>query len=57
MISACPQSPLPAGFVAHTGHAGLREDGDDVAVFALDAALHQRRACSPGAASRDRASP
>jgi glutamate N-acetyltransferase / amino-acid N-acetyltransferase len=25
--------PLPAGFVAHTGHAGLRDEGDDVAVI------------------------
>ena len=25
--------PLPAGFVAHTGHAGLRDDGDDLAVI------------------------
>lgn len=25
--------PLPAGFVAHTGHAGLREEGDDLAVI------------------------
>jgi len=24
---------LPAGFIAHTGHAGLRDDGDDVAVI------------------------
>jgi glutamate N-acetyltransferase/amino-acid N-acetyltransferase len=28
-----PSLPLPAGFVAHTGHAGLRHDGDDVAVI------------------------
>jgi glutamate N-acetyltransferase/amino-acid N-acetyltransferase len=25
--------PLPTGFVAHTGHAGLRDDGDDLAVI------------------------
>ncbi len=25
--------PLPGGFVAHTGHAGLRDEGDDVAVI------------------------
>jgi glutamate N-acetyltransferase / amino-acid N-acetyltransferase len=25
--------PLPAGFVAHTGRAGLRDEGDDVAVI------------------------
>jgi len=24
---------LPAGFVAHTGHAGLRDEGDDVAII------------------------
>jgi glutamate N-acetyltransferase/amino-acid N-acetyltransferase len=24
---------LPAGFIAHTGHAGLRDEGDDVAVI------------------------
>lgn len=33
---ARPQSPhrvdLPAGFVAHTSHAGLRDEGDDVSV-------------------------
>ena len=28
-----PTVDLPAGFVAHTGHAGLRPDGDDVAVL------------------------
>ena len=26
--------PLPSGFVAHTGHAGLRDEGDDVAIIA-----------------------
>lgn len=25
--------PLPGGFLAHTGHAGLREEGDDVALI------------------------
>lgn len=25
--------PLPAGFVAHTGHAGLRDEGDDLAII------------------------
>jgi glutamate N-acetyltransferase / amino-acid N-acetyltransferase len=28
--------PLPAGFVAFTGHAGLRDDGDDVVVVASE---------------------
>jgi glutamate N-acetyltransferase/amino-acid N-acetyltransferase len=39
--------PLPAGFAAHTGHAGLRGEGDDVAVIvatgpATSAALFTR---------------
>ena len=29
MISAMPAVPLPAGFLAYTGQAGLRPDGDD----------------------------
>jgi glutamate N-acetyltransferase/amino-acid N-acetyltransferase len=40
---------LPAGFVAHTGHAGLREDGDDVAVL-----LSTRPCASAGMFTRSR---
>ena len=28
-----PSLALPTGFIAHTGHAGLRDEGDDVAVI------------------------
>ncbi len=28
-----PSVALPTGFIAHTGHAGLRDEGDDVAVI------------------------
>jgi glutamate N-acetyltransferase/amino-acid N-acetyltransferase len=40
---------LPVGFVAHTGHAGLREDGDDVAVL-----LSTRPCASAGMFTRSR---
>ena len=34
MICGCLPLALPTGFIAHTGHAGLRQDeGDDVAVI------------------------
>jgi len=44
-----PAVPLPAGFVAHTGHAGLRPDGDDIAVF-----LSTRPCTSAGLFTRSR---
>jgi glutamate N-acetyltransferase/amino-acid N-acetyltransferase len=44
-----PIVALPAGFVAHTGHAGLREDGDDVAVL-----LSTRPCSSAGMFTRSR---
>jgi glutamate N-acetyltransferase/amino-acid N-acetyltransferase len=44
-----PIVALPAGFVAHTGHAGLREDGDDVAVL-----LSTRPCVSAGMFTRSR---
>ncbi|MHB1535656.1 MAG: bifunctional glutamate N-acetyltransferase/amino-acid acetyltransferase ArgJ [Acidimicrobiales bacterium] len=40
---------LPAGFVAHTGHAGLRDRGDDVAVI-----LSTRACASAGMFTRSR---
>jgi glutamate N-acetyltransferase/amino-acid N-acetyltransferase len=44
-----PAVPLPAGFVAHTGHAGLRPDGDDIAVL-----LSTRPCTSAGLFTRSR---
>jgi glutamate N-acetyltransferase/amino-acid N-acetyltransferase len=44
-----PTVALPAGFVAHAGHAGLREDGDDVAVL-----LSTRPCASAGMFTRSR---
>jgi glutamate N-acetyltransferase/amino-acid N-acetyltransferase len=44
-----PAVPLPAGFLAHTGPAGLRPDGDDVAVL-----LSTRPATSAGMFTRSR---
>ena len=31
-----PRVELPSGFVAHTGHAGLRDEGDDVSVVVCE---------------------
>jgi glutamate N-acetyltransferase/amino-acid N-acetyltransferase len=44
-----PAVPLPAGFLAHTGSAGLRLDGDDLAVL-----LSTRPATSAGMFTRSR---
>jgi glutamate N-acetyltransferase / amino-acid N-acetyltransferase len=44
-----PAVPLPAGFLAYTGHAGLRPDGDDVAIL-----LSTRPATSAGMFTRNR---
>src|SRR5690625_1210804 len=34
--TSSPHVPLPAGFRAHSGAAGLREEGDDVVVVVTD---------------------
>jgi glutamate N-acetyltransferase/amino-acid N-acetyltransferase len=44
-----PSVALPTGFIAHTGHAGLRDDGDDVAVL-----LSTRPCTSAGMFTRSR---
>jgi glutamate N-acetyltransferase/amino-acid N-acetyltransferase len=44
-----PSVPLPAGFVAHTGRAGLRPEGDDIAIL-----LSTRPCASAGMFTRSR---